>query len=172
MTNIFILTVIFVFLTIFVESVNLLLQLRGRKLTKWLGKNAFNFHMKSTLFFWVITFCLIVILQFNEHPVLHNNSIVKCIGLIMLISGLIVALWALKLLGIKRALCLNFFEENVPVVKRSLYKYINNPLDYGFWIALIGFALFTGSMYNLIIAGEFIIVMIPHVMLENVRLVK
>lgn len=90
----------------------------------------------------------------------------------MLISGLIVALWALKLLGIKRALCLNFFEENVPVVKRSLYKYINNPLDYGFWIALIGFALFTGSMYNLIIAGEFIIVMIPHVMLENVRLVK
>jgi protein-S-isoprenylcysteine O-methyltransferase Ste14 len=111
-----------------------------------------------------------VILQFGEHPQFHNNIVLRYIGLIMLVSGLIVAMWALKLLGIKEASCLNFFEENVPVVKKSLYTYINNPMDYGFWIALIGFALLTGSMYNLIIAGEFIIIMIPHVMLENIRI--
>ncbi|MBL7118202.1 MAG: hypothetical protein ISS94_05410 [Candidatus Syntrophoarchaeum sp.] len=66
MNRIFILTIIFVFLTIFVESTNLILQLKGRRLTKWFGKNAFNFHMLSTGIFWVITFCLGVILQFEE----------------------------------------------------------------------------------------------------------
>jgi len=168
----FILTTIFIFLTIFVESISLMLQLKGRKLTRWLGKNAFNFHMSITLFFWVITFCLIVILQFGEHPMFHNNIIVKYIGLILLVSGLIVAIWALRLLGVKRALCLNFFEENVSVVKKSLYKYIDNPMDYGFWIALFGFAIFTKSIYNFIIAVEFIIIMIPHSMLENKPLRK
>lgn len=42
-----------------------------------------------------------------------------------------------------------------------------NPEDCGLWIALIGFAIFTGSIYILVIAVEFIIVMIPHIMLEN-----
>lgn len=168
----FILTIIFVFLTIFVESTNLILQLKGRRLTKWFGKNAFNFHMLTTGFFWVITFCLFVILQFEEHPLFHNNVVLRCIGLILLFSGMILAFWAFRLLGLKRSLCLNFFAENVPVVKESVYKYIKNPLDYGLWTAFIGFAIFTGSIYNFAIAVEFIIVMIPHVMLENKPLKK
>jgi len=88
----------------------------------------------------------------------------------MVVSGLVVSVWALMLLGLRRSLCLNFFEEDVPIVKKSLYKYCDNPMDYGFWIALIGFALFTGSIYNLVIAAEFIIIMIPHMMLENIPL--
>ncbi len=80
------------------------------------------------------------------------------------------ALWAFKLLGLKRSLCINFFEENVPVLRSSLYKYVKNPMDIGFWVALLGFALFTGSVYNLVIAAEFIIVMFPHMMLENIPL--
>ena len=36
--------------------------------------------------------------------------------------------------------------------------------------SLIGFALFTRSIYNLIIGIEFIVIMIPHIMLENVPL--
>ena len=90
----------------------------------------------------------------------------------MLFSGMILAFWAFRLLGLKRSLCLNFFEENVPIVKESLYNYIKNPLDYGLWIALIGFAIFSGSIYNLAIAVEFIIIMIPHIMLENKPLKK
>ena len=90
----------------------------------------------------------------------------------MMISGLIVSIWALMLLGLKRSLCLNFFEEDVPMVEKSLYKYCENPMDYGFWIALVGFALFTGSIYNLIVAAEFIILMIPHLMFENIPLKK
>ena len=172
MNRMFILTIIFVFLTIFVESINLILQLKGRKLTKWFGKNAFNIHMIFTGIFWVITFCMIVILQFEERPLFHNSIVLKYIGLILLISGIILASWAFGLLGLKRSLCLNFFEENVPIAKKSLYKYIKNPEDYGFWIALIGFASFTGSIYNLVIAVEFIIIMIPHIMLENIPLKK
>ena len=139
-------------------------------MTKWFGKNAFNIHMVSTGIFWLITFCLIVILQFEDYHLFHNSIILKYTGLFLLISGLILASWAFKLLGLKRLLCLNFFEENVPVVKESLYKYIKNPADYGLWIALVGFAIFTGSIYNLIIAVEFIIIMIPHIMLENIPL--
>jgi protein-S-isoprenylcysteine O-methyltransferase Ste14 len=172
MSRIFILTILFVFLTIFVESANLILQLKGRRLTKWFGKNAFNIHMISTGIFWMITFCLIVILQFEEHPLFHNSIILKYIGLILSISGLILASWAFSLLGLKRSLCLNFFEENVPIVKKSLYKYIKNPEDFGLWIALIGFAIFTGSIYNFAIAVEFIIIMIPHIMLESKPLKK
>ena len=85
----------------------------------------------------------------------------------MLISGIVLGSWAFRLLGLKRVLCLNFFEENVPVVRESLYKYIKNPADYGLWTTLIGFAIFTGSIYNLTIAVEFIIIMIPHIILEN-----
>ncbi|MBL7083981.1 MAG: hypothetical protein ISS41_10195 [Candidatus Aminicenantes bacterium] len=84
-----------------------------------------------------------------------------------MISGLILAAWAFKLLGLKRSLGLNYFEENVPVVDKYLYKYLKNPEDYGLWIALVGFAVFSRSFYNLIIAFEFIIIMIPHMMLEN-----
>ena len=167
MNRIFILTIIFVFLTIFVESINLILQLKGRKLTKWFGKNAFNIHMIITGIFWVITFCMIVILQFEEHPLFHNSIVSRYIGLILLISGIILASWAFRLLGLKRSLCLNFFEENVPIVKKSLYAYIKDPEDCGLWIALFGLAIFTGSIYNLTIAVEFIIIMIPHIMLEN-----
>lgn len=167
MNEIFLLTLIFAFLAIFVESANLILQLNGRKLTKWFGKNAFSVHMITTGFFWVITFCLIVILQFEDHPVFHSSTVLKYVGLILLISGLILACWAFRLLGLKRALCLNFFQENVPVARESLYKYIKNPADYGLWMALVGFAIFTGSVYNLTIAVEFIIIMIPHIILEN-----
>jgi len=172
MKKIFFLSLIFAFLAILVESVNLILQLNGKKLTKWFGNNAFSIHMITTGIFWAITLCLIVILQFENHPLFHSNIILKYTGLSLLTVGLILAFWAFKLLGLKRALCLNFFQENVPAVKESLYKYITNPLDYGIWMVLVGFAIFTGSVYNLLIAVEFIIIMIPHIMLENKPLNK
>jgi hypothetical protein len=39
-------------------------------------------------------------------------------------------------------------------------------------MALVGFAIFTRSIYNLVIAVEFIIIMIPHIILENKPLSK
>ncbi|MGD2249236.1 MAG: methyltransferase [Candidatus Methanofastidiosia archaeon] len=167
MSRLFILSVVCVFLTIFGESVNLILQLKGKKLTKWFGSYAFTIHMVITGGLWIITFILIVLLQTEDHPVFHEYIVVQYTGLVFIISGGGVALWAFSILGLRRALCLNFFQENVPVVSGGPYRYFSNPLDYGLWTALIGVALFTGSMYNLVIAAEFIVVMIPHVMLEN-----
>jgi protein-S-isoprenylcysteine O-methyltransferase Ste14 len=167
MNEVFLLTLIFAFLAIFVESVNLILQLNGRKLSRWFGTNAFRIHMITTSSFWVITFCLIIYLQFGKHPLFHSSIILKYTGLILLIVGVITAFSAFRLLGLRRALCLNFFEDNVPKVRESLYKYVKNPLDYGIWMVLVGFAIFTQSVYNLVIAAEFIIIMIPHIILEN-----
>lgn len=167
MNRLFILTLICVFFTIFGESVNLILQLKGKKLTKWFGKHAFTIHMVITGGLWIITFILIVLLQTEDHPIFHEHSMVQYTGLVFIILGGGVGLWAFSILGLRRALCLNFFEEDVPVVTEGPYRYFSNPLDYGLWTALMGFALFTGSMYNLVIAVEFIVVMIPHVMLEN-----
>jgi protein-S-isoprenylcysteine O-methyltransferase Ste14 len=128
--------------------------------------------MTTTGAFWVMEFCLMVILQFEDHPLFSTNVSLKYVGSILLISGLILVYWSLRLLGLKRALCLNFFQQNVPVVRKSLYKYIKNPLDYGIWLALVGFAIFTQSIYNLVIAVEFIIIMISHIALENKPLNK
>jgi protein-S-isoprenylcysteine O-methyltransferase Ste14 len=167
MSNVFIVTLIFVFLTISVESVNFILQWKGKKLTRWLGQNAFKYHAVATGLLWAITFCLMVALQFKRHPLFHQSIILKHLGLILLIGGAVLALWGFKLLGWKRSLGLNFFEENVPGVKESIYKYVKNPEDYGLWMILLGFALLTRSTYNLVIGVEFIVLMIPHIMLES-----
>lgn len=170
MNQLFILSALFVFLTILVESIHLILQLKDKKLTKWFGKNAFNIHAIITGIFWLITVYLIFLLQFELHPLFHENIFLKYFGLILLIFGSVSAFWAFKLLGWKRTLCINFFEENIPLEKTSIYKYINNPMDIGFWTAVIGYALFTASLYNLIIAIEFILVMYPHMLLENKKI--
>jgi protein-S-isoprenylcysteine O-methyltransferase Ste14 len=170
MSWIFLLTIIFVFLSVSVESVSLILQLNGRKMSRWFGESAFNVHAAATLIPWGIAFILMIILQFEKHPEFHHIAILKYLGLTLLVLGLVVATWGFALLGTKRSLCLNFFEDNVPRMENSLYKAIKNPEDYGFWTALIGFALATASLYNLVIALEFIVLMIPHQMIENVQL--
>ncbi|OGW75018.1 MAG: hypothetical protein A2Z72_04470 [Omnitrophica bacterium RBG_13_46_9] len=170
--GIFLLTLIFIFLTIFIESMGLILQLKGTKLTKWFGRYAVNALMMLTVLFWMITSCLIVILQCEEHPRFHNSAILKYIGFILLVSGIILSLWSIKVLGLKRSLGIDLLEENVPLDKKSLYKYIRNPENNGFLITLVGLAVSTGSFYNLIVAAEFVIVMIPHMMLENKILTK
>jgi protein-S-isoprenylcysteine O-methyltransferase Ste14 len=172
MSKLFILTLIFVFLTIFGESVNLMLQLKGRKLTKWFGSRAFTIHAAITGGLWAITFIIIILLQMEDHPAFHEHTVLQCTGLVLFIGGGAVALWAFKVLGLNRALCLNFFEEGVSVATEGPYMYFSNPLDYGLWTALMGFALLTGSLYNLVVAVEFILVMIPHVMLENTALTE
>lgn len=172
MSKIFIVTFVFVLLTISVESANFILQWKGKKLTRWLGQNAFRYHALTTGLFWAITFCLMIALQFARHPLFHLSVILRHLGLILLIGGAVLASWGFKLLGLKRSLGLNFFEENVPVVQESIYKYVKNPEDYGLWMILLGFALLTRSSYNLAIAVEFIVIMIPHIMLEGVPLRK
>ncbi len=168
----YVLTLASVFLAVSVESLIFVLQLKGRKFSQWFGKNAFRVHMVITGFFWTVSFCLILFLQFKKHPFFHNSAVLKYAGLIVLVSGLTISIWGFRLLGVKRSFGLNFFEDSVPVVKKSLYKTIKNPEEYGFWMAVLGFALFTQSLYNLVIALEFIILQIPHMFVENIPLKK
>jgi protein-S-isoprenylcysteine O-methyltransferase Ste14 len=168
----FVLTLVSIFLAVSVESLVFILQLKGQKFSQWFGKNAFRVHIVITGFFWALSFCFILLLQLKKHPVFHNSVVLKYAGLIVLISGLTIATWGFCLLGIKRSFGQNFFEENVPVVKKSLYKSIKNPEEYGFWMAVLGFAFFTQSLFNLVIAFEFIILMIPHMCVENLPLKK
>lgn len=170
MNKILIATIIFVFLTIFIETVFLILQIWDNRITKWFGKRAFAVHATVTILLWIIAFAFIALLQLEKHPLFHNSVLLKHLGMVLFAVGLIIAIWGLFLIGPKRALCVNFYEDNVPVVTTSLYKYIKNPIDMGFWTALIGFALFTKSTYNLIIAIEFILIMIPHAKIENIPL--
>ena len=167
MSLIFILTIVFIFLTILVESIFLLIQLKNRGLTKWFGNKAFTIHAITTGTFWSFTFLLIIIFQFQEHLIFYNNLFFKITGIFLFIIGVILALWSLKLISLKGALCINFFENNVTIKKNSLYKYLKNPMDIGFFLSLTGFVLFTGSVHNLIITTEFILLMIPHIFLEN-----
>ena len=89
-----------------------------------------------------------------------------------MVSGLVIAIWGFCLLGVKRSFGLNFFEQNVPVVKKSLYKTIKNPEEFGFWMTVLGFAFFTRSLFNMVIALELIILMIPNIFIENIPLKK
>lgn len=168
MNKLFGMTLITIFLSIAIESLSLILQLKRKKLSQWFGRKDFTVHATVTLLLWGIAFLFIILLQFQPHPHFHNNNILKIIGSILFIAGLVISVLGFKQLGLKRSLCLNFFRENVPVENKSIYSYIKEPEDYGFWILLIGFALFTGSIFNTIIAAEYIILMIPHEKLENI----
>ena len=170
MNKILIITIIAVFLSIFIETVFLILQIWDNRITKWFGKRAFAVHATITILFWILAFAFIALLQLEKHPLFHNVILLKYFGLVLFAVGMICSIWGFWLIGLKRALCLNFYKDNVPVVTTSLYKYIKNPIDIGFWAALIGFALFTKSTYNLIIAAEFILIMIPHSKIETIPL--
>jgi len=172
MDFLFIATLIVIFLTVLIEYMDLRLQLKGKKLSKWFGKKAFTIHAWLISILWSLTFLMIFILQYFEHPYFHEFYILSSLGLIFILFGLGIAILALFLLGIKRALHLNFFKDKVQVINSSLYKYFENPITYGFWMALIGFAFFTRSLYNLIIAIEFILLMIPVMLIENIPVPK
>jgi hypothetical protein len=167
MSPIFILTTIFIALTIVVEAILLGLQLEGRKLTRWLGTHAFTFFAFVVLTLWFILLYLLILLQYEEHPLFHTSAFVQHVGLVLFFAGIILAAWSFSLLGVKRALCINFFVDNVPLVTESVYRYLKNPAHYGFWLALTGFAVYTRSWYNFAIAVEIVVVMIPLIWLEN-----
>lgn len=162
------LTLFGAFLAVGGESALLILQLRGRKLQKWFGRWAFPLHATITLILWFLTFIFYFLMQLADSPPFHNNLVVRCLGLVLLVFGLVLATWGFLVLGLKRSLCLNFFEEDVPVVQEHyLFHYIREPEDYGLWMVLFGLALVTGSTYNLFVAFTFVALMLPHQWLEN-----
>jgi hypothetical protein len=118
MSPIFILTTIFIALTIVVEAILLSLQWNDRRLTRWLGTHAFIFFAFVVLTLWFFLLYLLICLQYEEHPLFHTSAFVQHVGLVLFFAGIILAAWSFSLLGVKRALCINFFVDNVPLGDR------------------------------------------------------
>jgi protein-S-isoprenylcysteine O-methyltransferase Ste14 len=169
---VFTLTIICIFLSIAVESAGLALQLKGRVLTRMFGVRAFYICAVPTLFFWTLSFICIAALQFFPSPCFHHSNLLAWAGAVLIFAGLALSIRAYALLGLRRSLCINFFDNNVARVRHSIYRHMRNPMDTGFWIALIGFALATRSWHNAVIAAEYILLMIPHSYLENIPLYR
>ncbi len=168
--NIFIITAAAVFTAIAVETLLLYLEYKGKRLTAWFGKKGFTIHAVTTVFLWALAGVMFLILQFEPHPEFHNIAFLKAAGGIIALAGFAVSLWAFYLMGAKRSLGINFFREEVPVEERGIYRYLSNPEAAGLCWGFAGIALFTGSIYNLIIALEIIAIMIPHTIFENLPL--
>ncbi len=156
------------------ETLSLYLQYKYKKLTRWFKKYDFLVHSAVTVILWMLMGLSFLLLQFEEQLTFNQYTGPKIINLfniagwIMLFGGLIVSIWGFIQMGPKRSLGLNFFRKNVPVVKKYIYGYINNPETGGLCWALFGFSFVTGSYYNLFIALEFTILMFFHTKLENI----
>ena len=112
MNLIFSLTIFFVFLPIFVESINLILQLKGKILTSWFGNYAFLLHSIIVITLWIIASIFFILLQFQEYSRFHEDEILVFLGIFLLVFGGSLAILGFSQLGITRSLCLNFFEDN------------------------------------------------------------
>ncbi|MGM0442140.1 MAG: methyltransferase [Elusimicrobiota bacterium] len=167
-------TVILVFVAILVETLSLYLQHKDKKLTLWFKNFDFIVHSLITVLLWTAMGISFILLQFKEQ--LYFEKFISpdiltyftAAGWIILAGGLTVSIWGFIRLGPRRSLGLNFFREDVPVVKNSIYKYINNPETGGLCWALFGFSFVTGSVYNFFIALEFTVLMVFHTKLENI----
>lgn len=163
----FIVVVIAIFISIFIESALYLLQ-QKKLLTKFFGKRAFALHVLTISVVWLITITLFILLQFEKHPNFHDITILRYIGLILIPTGLILSFWAALLLGWRRMFSIRLFVKKQPaVVRHSLYKYFKHPFYYGLVLTLTGFTLYSASLYNLIILIEIIILLIPHIAIEE-----
>jgi protein-S-isoprenylcysteine O-methyltransferase Ste14 len=168
--SIFLFTIISVLLTINVETAFFVLQLKGKIMEKKFGKRAFTIHAVVTSILWTLSSLFIFLLYLEPQITFSDSIAVVIVGILILAVGMVIAICGFKALGLKRSLGVNFYQEEVGEIHASIYKYIKNPEDIGFWLLLIGFTMFTQSLYYLIIALEFIILMIPHEMVENLKL--
>ena len=172
MNTFFLINMILVFLTIIVEFLMFYLQRKGRYMDKWFGDQAFFVHSLITLLLWTATWISIIAFQFAEHPSFHNSLSLQIFGWTLAIIGVSIATLGYKELGLRRSLGVNFYEEGTELEESGIYKWIKNPEENGYWIMLIGLALATDSLYNLVLAIEFIVLMIPHQKLENMPVQK
>ncbi len=153
--------------TILIESILLYVQLKGRKITKMFGRSGFKVHVAVTCSLWALFLAALFLLQFQENQHFHSNVLLSYFGLVVSLNGLCLAGWGFSALGLKRSLCINFYRPNIEVVDRSIYKHLYHPEDIGFFLMLLGLALFTSSFANLFLALLFVLLIIPHAVIEN-----
>ena len=168
---VFLVTVITVFFSIFIECLLLYFQLKKQSLAKLFNERAFIVHRTTVTVLWVMIGGMLLALQSVKHPLfLRAGFPVECAGAALLLGGAAISTRAYLLLGAERSAHVNFFREGVPVVENSLYRYMKNPQYFGLGLMLAGGTLLTGSLFNLIITVEIILLLLPLGHIENMAL--
>ena len=132
-------------------------QQRSATLSRWWGGRAFAIYNLITLIPWVAFLLTYVTLQFEQHPTLPWSSLwLQVIGGFLALSGAVLALWVARLFGPARLNGLRHFigatdEERIGY---GPFRWIDNPMYTGYFLILMGIALWQNSLYDLIIALE------------------
>ena len=132
-------------------------QQRSGTLSRWWGGRAFAIYNLITLIPWVAFLLTYVTLQFRQHPLLPWSSLwLQVIGGILAVLGAFLALWVATLFGPARLNGSRHFtgateEERI---KSGPFRWIDNPMYTGYFLVLLGIALWQNSLYDLIIALE------------------
>ncbi len=152
---------LFILVNIGYHIIVLNLEYEKRVLTKLFNEKAFKVHAFVSMTLWTVTGLIILAFQLLDHPNFHNFPPMSAIGGIFLVIGIFIGLMGYLALGLTRSLHYNFFFEMTEnVVKRGIYKYLDNPQYEGLFFILLGFAFLTDSLYNLIIFLEVLILMV------------
>ena len=149
---------LFTFANLSYHIIILYFEYEKKVLTNLFHSKAFTVHSLISMALWSLNGLMVIALQFSDHPKFHNFPPMSIIGSIFFIVGVILGLLGYLTLGLVRSLHYNFFFKiEYKIIKKGIYKYLNNPQYVGLFLILLGYALYTDSLYNLIIFLEFFI---------------
>ncbi len=132
-------------------------QQRSGSLSGWWGCRAFTIYNIITLIPWSAFVLTYVTLQFRQHPPLPWTILwLQVIGGVLAFSGMCLALWVARMLGPARLNGLRHFagatdEERIV---SGPFHWLENPMYTGYFLVLLGIALWKNSAYDLVIALE------------------
>ncbi len=132
-------------------------QQRSGSLSDWWGARAFSIYNFVTLAPWAAFLLFYGTLQFEEYPPLPWSSLwLQALGVVLVLSGAVLALWVATLFGPARLNGLRHFtcatkEERIVT---GPFRWIDNPMYTGYFLILMGIALWQNSLYDLVIALE------------------
>ena len=139
------------------QTALILVQQSGGRLTTWWGPHAFSIYNAITLIPWAAFVLAYLALQFTQHPSLPWESLwIQVIGGILISFGVSLALWVAILMGPARLNGLRHFapasrEERVTT---GPFQWLKNPMYTGYFLVLLGIALWMSSLFDLAIALE------------------
>lgn len=132
-------------------------QQRSGRLSRLWGARAFSIYNFVTLVPWAAFLLFYVTLQFKHHPQLPWPSLwLEILGAVLAVSGAALALWVATLFGPARLNGLRHFTgaTNEERILTGPFRWMNNPMYTGYFLILLGIALWQNSLYDLVIALE------------------
>ena len=139
------------------QTALIFVQQSGGRLTGWWGPHAFSIYNAITLIPWAAFVLAHLALQFTQHPSLPWESLwIQVIGGILISFGVSLALWVAILMGPAR---LNGRRHFAPASREARvttvpFRWLKNPMYTGYFLVLLGIALWMSSLFDLAIALE------------------